>query len=77
MIPPAFIGDLNMERKYITTKEAVERTGISKKTFERWRWIKQGPRYHKIGKIVVYAVTDLDRFMNDFAVATIDQPTKE
>ena len=63
-----------MEPKYISTGEASRLYGIPKKTLENWRSQKRGPRYHKSGKRVVYRVTDLEAFMADHSIATIDQP---
>ena len=44
------------------------------KNLENWRSQKRGPRYHKSGKRVVYRVTDLEAFMAEYSIATIDQP---
>lgn len=63
-----------MEPKYISTDEASRLYGIPKKTLENWRSQKRGPRYHKSGKRVVYRVLDLEAFMDEHAIATIDQP---
>lgn len=38
------------------------RWNISPRTLERWRWLKQGPRYLKIGGRVVYRLEDIEAF---------------
>ena len=63
-----------MEPKYISTGEGSRLYGIPKKTLENWRSQKRGPRYHKSGKRVAYKVTDLEAFMAEHSIATIDQP---
>jgi hypothetical protein len=35
---------------------------ISPRTLERWRWLKQGPDYLKIGGRVVYRIEDVEAF---------------
>jgi hypothetical protein len=35
---------------------------ISPRTLERWRWLKQGPDYLKIGGRVVYRLEDVEAF---------------
>jgi hypothetical protein len=40
------------------------RWNISPRTLERWRWLKQGPRYLKIGGRVVYRLEDIEAFEN-------------
>ena len=63
-----------MEPKYISTAEVSRLYGIPKKTLENWHSHKRGPRYHKSGKRVVYRVADVEVFMAEHSIATIDQP---
>jgi hypothetical protein len=35
---------------------------ISPRTLERWRWLRQGPEYLKIGGRVVYRLEDVEAF---------------
>jgi hypothetical protein len=39
-----------------------DRWQISHKTLERWRYLKVGPDYLKIGGRVVYRITDVEAF---------------
>lgn len=51
-------------KAYLNTKEAAAYTGISAGTLEEWRMRQNdGPPYTKLSQKVVYAVADLDRFM--------------
>jgi hypothetical protein len=38
------------------------RWNLSPRTLERWRWLKQGPEYLKIGGRVVYRLEDVEAF---------------
>lgn len=38
------------------------RWGISTRTLERWRWLKTGPAFIKIGGRVVYALEDIENY---------------
>ena len=42
--------------------ELARRWRISHRTLERWRWLRQGPRYLKMGGRVVYRMEDVEAF---------------
>jgi hypothetical protein len=42
--------------------DLARRWSISPRTLERWRWLRQGPEYLKIGGHVVYRVEDIEAF---------------
>jgi len=42
--------------------ELSRRWSVSPRTLERWRWLKQGPAYLKIGGRVVYRLDDVEAF---------------
>jgi hypothetical protein len=42
--------------------ELANRWRISPRTLERWRWLKQGPIYLKVGGRVVYRAADVEAF---------------
>jgi hypothetical protein len=48
--------------RHFTQIELARRWRISPRTLERWRWLRQGPRYLKIGKRVVYRLEDVQTF---------------
>jgi hypothetical protein len=42
--------------------ELARRWKISPRTLERWRWLKLGPRYLKLGGRVAYRLEDVEAF---------------
>jgi len=48
--------------RHLNQIDLARRWNISERTLERWRWLKQGPRYLKIGGRVVYRLEDIDDF---------------
>ena len=52
---------MNKERPiYVGTREAAHLLGISPRTLDRYRVSGEGPVFHKFGKRVCYARTDLE-----------------
>jgi hypothetical protein len=47
----------------MTELEAANFLALSIKTLQRWRWLGQGPSYHKLGNAVRYASQDLEAFL--------------
>lgn len=47
---------------HFTQLELGRRWAVSPRTLERWRWLRQGPPYLKIGGRVVYRLEDIERF---------------
>jgi hypothetical protein len=48
--------------RHFTQLELGRRWAISPRTLERWRWLRQGPSYLKIGGRVVYRLEDIEQF---------------
>jgi hypothetical protein len=48
--------------RHLNQIELSRRWSISPRTLERWRWLKAGPRYLKIGGRVVYRLEDVESF---------------
>jgi hypothetical protein len=42
--------------------DLARRWRISPRTLERWRWLREGPRYLKLGGRVLYRVADIEEF---------------
>jgi len=42
--------------------DLARRWKISPRTLERWRWLREGPRYLKLGGRVLYRVTDIEAY---------------
>lgn len=58
-----------MSRRWLRTPEAAEHLNVTPAALISWRGKKIGPRYSRLGgKIVVYDVTDLDRWADARAV---------
>ena len=57
----------------INEHEAARRLGIQPCTLRRWRWAGQGPRFHKIGRAVRYAESDLQSFVVQAARTSTSQ----
>ena len=50
------------EEIYISEKGLAQKWGLSPKTLQRWRWLKTGPSYIKIGGRVRYSSTNIKKF---------------
>jgi hypothetical protein len=48
--------------RHLNQIELSRRWSISPRTLERWRWLKAGPQYLKIGGRVVYRLDDVEAF---------------
>ena len=60
--------------RYLRTKEAAEFLGLSPRTLEKHRTYGTGPGYHKLGGRVVYAVDDLQAWVERGAVTSTSDP---
>lgn len=47
---------------HLNQKELARRWRISPRTLERWRWLREGPSYLKIGGKVIYKLTEVEAF---------------
>jgi hypothetical protein len=48
--------------RHLNQIDLSRRWSISPRTLERWRWLKAGPRYLKIGGRVVYRLQDVEEY---------------
>ena len=51
--------------KYLTTAEVAELLRTPSETVRYWRHIGKGPRSFKIGRRVLYAVEDVEAFLDE------------
>ena len=51
-----------LDLRHLNQVQLSRRWSISPRTLERWRWLKSGPRYLKIGGRVVYRLEDVEAF---------------
>lgn len=50
------------EVRHLNQELLARRWSVSPRTLERWRWLRQPPRYLKIGGRVVYRIEDIEEF---------------
>lgn len=48
--------------RHLHQYDLAERWRISERTLERWRWLKLGPAYIKIGGRVIYTLEDVEAY---------------
>jgi hypothetical protein len=48
--------------KHLNQVELSRRWSLSPRTLERWRWLRQGPAFLKVGGRVVYRLEDIEAF---------------
>lgn len=51
-----------MDLRHLNQVQLSRRWSLSPRTLERWRWLKEGPRYLKIGGRVVYTLEDIQAY---------------
>ncbi len=61
----------------LTTKEAAKLYNLTPHTLERWRSQSRGPKYAKLGKRILYDVSDLEAFFTAHYVDTADSPAAD
>ena len=64
-----------MTTKHLNQIELLRRWNLSHRTLERWRWLKKGPTYLKIGGRVVYELAAIESFESSqrHAAASVTQ----
>lgn len=48
--------------RHFNQVDLARRWNISERTLERWRWLKTGPAYIRIGGRVVYRLQDIETY---------------
>jgi len=51
-------------REYLNIDEAADFIGVSRQVLDKWRMEATGPAVHRVGRRVLYSVTDLRAFMD-------------
>ena len=59
-----------MKKKFLTTKEVSERTGIPCGTLHNLAYQKKGPPFYKVGRKRFYEVEIIDKFIKSNPVLT-------
>jgi excisionase family DNA binding protein len=57
--------------EYLRRDEAAKFLGLSKSTLANWASEGRGPTFHKVGRIPVYAVAELRRFIEAHTVTPL------
>jgi hypothetical protein len=57
-------------RKYLFTEDLVHLTGIPATTWGKWRSLKKGPPYRKLGRRAAYLPDDISRWEESQKVLT-------
>ena len=65
-----------MDLRHLNQVQLSRRWSISPRTLERWRWLKAGPQYLKIGGRVVYRLDDVEAFEQSQLHLSGPQPAK-
>ena len=60
------------EKKFLTTKEVADRTGIPAGTLNNLAWKKEGPPFFKVGRKRIYEAAAVDDFIKANPVLTSD-----
>lgn len=60
----------NPSERYLNTEEAAEFVRVSKRTLTDYRLLGGGPRFHKIGRRVVYSQSELVKWMGSHLVGS-------
>jgi hypothetical protein len=61
-----------MQQVSVTPEQAAKMYGLGAGTLANMRSQKKGPRFYKVGKKVLYRIEDLERWLFDEPVMTID-----
>jgi predicted DNA-binding transcriptional regulator AlpA len=69
---------LTYQKLHLRTPEAADYLGLSVSNMEKMRFRGEGPAYAKLGRLVVYAISDLEVWVNARKrTFTLDTPNTE
>lgn len=55
-------------QRLLNEDEAARVLGLSIKTLQKRRWLRQEPRFLKVGRLVKYRLEDLQAFLNSCVI---------
>jgi hypothetical protein len=61
-VRPTGIPNSNHAVRHFNQVDLARRWNVSPRTLERWRWLRQGPQYLKIGGRVIYRLDDIEEY---------------
>ena len=53
---------MDITESYLSEKSLAKKWGISHKTLQRWRWLRTGPSYFKIGGRIRYSNKSIEEY---------------
>ncbi len=56
----------NMSKVIFSSRDLAARWAVSEKTLERWRMLRTGPDYIKLGGLVRYRLEDISQYETRF-----------
>jgi hypothetical protein len=74
--PRARPGQTPPTRQYLTTEEVAERYRTVSGTVRYWRYIGKGPKGIKVGRQVLYALDEVERWEREQAGAVSGEPSR-
>ena len=54
-----------MDAKYLKVSELSQRMSIAEQTLNNWRSLGKGPRFIRCGRLIRYAVADVESWLED------------
>ena len=60
--------------RLLTEREAAERLGLSVRTLQKWRLLRSGPEFLKLGHAVHYDPEDLERYLESSRRRSTSEP---
>ena len=55
-------GSQQTDVRHLDQTAVARRLGLSERTLEKWRWLRHGPRFMKVGGRVRYRVVDVEEY---------------
>jgi hypothetical protein len=62
----------NATKQTLSPRGITECYGIPEGTLANMRWQKQGPKYYRVGRRILYKVADVEAWLFSHPVLTID-----
>lgn len=60
------------QNRTLKTPEAAKYIGLKPNTLDIWRCQKKGPKFHRVGRSIIYLREDLDDYLASRGVQTLD-----
>lgn len=65
------LGEPRPSARGMREREAAVYVGVAPKTLANWRSAGKGPRFYKLGRMIVYRREDLDRYFEEHLQAPV------